>query len=73
MFIVHIIVDQGGIIFWLRGSLQDLADNSPKIVSIKNYDNCKNLHNNAYFRKSTGNNPCLQEFIAIDRKSRQNI
>ena len=35
------------------------------------YDNCKNFYDNAYFLKSTGNNPYLQEFIPIDRKSRQ--
>ena len=64
---------QGGIIIWLCGNLRDLPDISPEIPLIKDYDNPKNLYNNAYFLKSTGNNPYLQEFIPIVMNSRQKI
>ena len=32
-------LSQGGIIFWLRGSLQDVPDISPEIALMKNDDN----------------------------------
>jgi hypothetical protein len=65
------ILDQGGKIFWLRKNLQDLPDMLPEIASKKDYDNCIDFYNIAYFLKSTGNNPYLQEFIPINRKSIQ--
>ena len=64
---------QGGIIFWLRGSLRDLPAISPEIALIKHNDNNQKSFNKAYFLKLPVNYPYQQEFILIDRKIRQQI
>ena len=44
--------EQGGILFWLQGNLQDLLDISSEIALIK-LDNNQKSCNNEYFLKLT--------------------
>ena len=48
---------QGGILFWLRGSLRDLLTISPEIALFKHNDNNQKLFNKAYFLKLPVNYP----------------
>ena len=51
------LVGQGGILFWLRGSLRDLLAISPEIALIKHNDNNPKSFNKAYFLKLPVNYP----------------
>ena len=44
IFVLHAADKQGGILFWLLGSLRDMLEISPEIAIIKGYDNDKIMH-----------------------------
>ena len=56
--------DQGGILFWLCGSLRDRQGISPEIVLIKTRKMTENMGVSVYFLKFTGNYPYKQELLS---------